>query len=367
MGTADSLAAWTRSSTASPTPADVGGDAVPELAPPEVLLVDGNPTARERLRLMLESAGYAVTTAGNGSEALECLRRRFIPLLITDIVMPEMGGLELCRELRSLSLPSHLYTIVLSLCDDPEQIVEGLAAGADAYISKRATKSQVLATLGVGRRLVGQDQALRRAVLKNSLLADMDDLTGSGNRRYVNRGLERELAWCAQHGEWLSVLMCNLDHFKPINERFGHAVGDEILQAFVARVRGILTREGGWLGHYGGGDFVIVLAATPLGRARLEARHIREAVAEEPLLCSAGALPVTVSIGVTGVGPVQLRQSVRVAELLEQTDHCLYESKAHGRDTITARRFHPVNQALREPGWRASRPALATHRGRATG
>jgi len=313
-------------------------DAV-DLAAPDVLVVDSSDTARDRLRLMLELAGYAVTTARNGSEALDCLRRRFIPLLVTDVAMAGMGGLTLCRTLSASALPSYLYKIVLSYSDAPEEFVNGLAAGADAYLSKRVTASELLATLAVGRRLVGRDQALRRAVMKNRVLADTDDLTGSGNRRRLMRGLEHDLSSSAQRGRWLSVLMCDLDRFKSINDQYGHAVGDEILQSFVARTQAIVAAAGGWMSRYGGEEFVVVLPGTALGCARNLARHIRVALAAEPVSCSAGALAVTVSIGVIGVGPAQWRAPMRVGELLERADACMYESKAHGRDTVTARRW----------------------------
>jgi diguanylate cyclase (GGDEF)-like protein len=308
--------------------------------PADVLLVDAHEPTRERLRFMLESAGYAVTTAGNGHEALACLRQRFIPLLIADVTMPVMGGLELCRQLRQVPLPGYLYTILWSHRDDPEEIVSGLDAGADEYISKHATRSEVLARLMVGRRHVGWDQALRRAALKNELLANTDDLTGSANRRYLLRGLDQAVTRARIERQWLSILMCDLDHFKVVNDRWGHAAGDEILRAFVARVSGLVSEQHGWIGRYGGEEFAIVLPATPPHSACHIADLILRAVAAQPLVCSAGPVPVTISIGAGGLSPAELRAGASVTDLLELADQCLYASKRSGRNTVTTRRLH---------------------------
>jgi diguanylate cyclase (GGDEF)-like protein len=309
------------------------------LAAPEVLVVDGDDNARERLRLFLEDAGYHVTTASNGAEALACLRTRFTPLLITDLAMPEMGGLELCRELRHSIWPSYLYIIVLSLCVRPEEVVEGLTAGADEYVSKHATKSEILARLMVGRRHAGLDQALRREVMVNQVLADTDELTGSASHRCLVRGLEQALSRSSQQRQWLSVLMCDLDHFASISERWGHAVGDELLCAFVARVCDLISATDGWIGRYSGEEFAIVLPNTPPALARQAARRVRDTVSAHAMICSAGALPLRVSIGVIGVGPGDLRRGVAASALLASADRCLQESKASGREAVTTGAF----------------------------
>lgn len=278
------------------------------LAPPDVLLVDDDEMARERLRLILEGAGYAVSIAGNGFEALRLLHGRFVPLLLTDVVMPVMGGLELCRAVRAIAFPSYLYAIVLSIRDDAAEVVEGLDAGADDYISKRATKSEVLARLSVGRRIVGLDRALRHSILRSQLLADMDALTGACNRHRLVDCLEQEISRSRQYGRWLSVLMCDLDHFKAINDQGGHALGDKALQTFVARARQALGDEGCWIGRYGGDEFVVVLPNTRVEGACLAAERLQRVLASNPLAYpDGGALPLTVSIGITGVGPAGLR------------------------------------------------------------
>ncbi len=179
-------------------------------------------------------------------------------------------------------------------------MVEGLDAGADDYISKRATKSEVLARLLVGRRIVGLDQALRQAILKNQQPADIYPLTGTSNRHCLVGVLEQDLVRSRQHGHWVSVLMCDLDDFRQFNDHWGHVIGNEALQEFVARVRGLLGEAAAWIGRYGGDEFVIVLPETPIERACREAELIKHALTTTPLVYSAGALPLTVSIGVTG-------------------------------------------------------------------
>jgi diguanylate cyclase (GGDEF)-like protein len=322
-------------------------DADAHLAAPDVLVVDGDDNSRERLRLFLEDAGYQVSTASNGTEALACLRQRFTPLLITDVAMTGMGGLELCRELRQCTWPSYLYVIVWSLCARPEEVVEGLTAGADEYVSKHATKSEILARLMVGRRHAGLDQALRREVMASQALADTDELTGTASHRCLVRGLEQALARSSQQRQWLSVLMCDLDHFASINERWGHAVGDEVLRAFVARVCDLISATDGWIGRYSGEEFVIVLPNTRPSLARLIARRVRDTIAAHAMICSAGALPLSVSISVTGVGPNELRRGVAVPALLAFADRCLHAGKARGRDAVTTHAFRAAVCVIR--------------------
>jgi len=157
-----------RRETASP---ELGGDVSTvissvdiNLAPAEILIVDDDDTVLERLKFIASSAGYQVRTARNGMDALESLKRRPCPLVLTDLMMPQMNGLDLCQAIRASPFDGYIYTIILSVRDGSKDVVAGLEAGADDYVSKRATKSEMLARLLAGRRVVGLEQALRRAV-----------------------------------------------------------------------------------------------------------------------------------------------------------------------------------------------------------
>jgi two-component system, cell cycle response regulator len=303
---------------------------------PRVLLVDDDEIVIEHLRELIAAAGFEVATASNGAAALAELKRHFAPIVILDRNMPGMDGLELTRAIRDdPGYPGYVYIMLCTAHDSEDEILTGLKAGADDYLSKRVSGTQLLARLATARRILSLEHSLKQVIEERRRMAMTDSLTGAHNRRYFMNHMRRELKRARRLGGDLSLLVCDIDHFKHINDRHGHAAGDDVLVEFVRRVQESLPREYDWCARMGGEEFAIVLPQTPLAGAATVAEKIRHAVAAAPMQTSAGAVEVTVSVGVTSLSVVADPGSASAESLLRRADDCLYTSKNHGRDRVT--------------------------------
>src|SRR5512138_757149 len=309
-----------------------------ELATPpdwRILLVDDEPTQRLIMARLLKRAGYDVETASNGKEALEKIEAGDFQLMITDWEMPEMDGIALCSALRSSQTKGYIYTILLTARDAIEHVVTGLQAGADDYLTKPVVEPELIARLSTGKRIVTLERSLRNANEENRRLSITDPLTGAYNRRYLMEQLPREIERGARYGRQLSVIMCDVDHFKKINDTYGHLVGDEVLKWFVQQLNdGVRTCD--WVARYGGEEFMIVLVETNVANAAVAAEHLRAQVAATPFPAVAGGLAVTASFGVAG-WQGNVPQGSTFDALVARCDEGVYASKAAGRNCVTAR------------------------------
>jgi two-component system cell cycle response regulator len=295
---------------------------------PRVLLVDDDEIVIERLRDLITAAGYAVTTASSGDAALAALEREFAPIVILDRNMPGMDGVELCRTIRlGRHYPGYVYIMLCTAHDSEEDILSGLNAGADDYLSKRASGTQLIARLSM-----------------------TDALTGAHNRRYFMSHTRRELKRMRRFGGELSLLVFDIDHFKHINDRYGHGAGDLVLVEFVRRVQSALPRDYDWCARIGGEEFAVVLPQTDVPGGAAVAEKIRLAVAASSVGTPAGLVEMTVSVGVSGVSAFPDRGAVTLEQLLRRADDCLYSSKHQGRNRVT----------VDEPGTREAKKALKT-------
>jgi len=299
-----------------------------------VLLVDDDDLVLAHLSELVRAAGFAVHTASDGAAALAFLGQQFSPIVITDLNMPAMDGLALCRAIRQQTWQGYVYLLLLTVHDAEEDILAGLAAGADDYLSKRASPAQLLARLNTALRILGLEQALKSELEEKRLQSLTDPLTGANNRRYFERTLQSDFKRAQRSGGALSLLMLDIDHFKRVNDRYGHGAGDQVLQDVVRRIQIALTRETDWCARIGGEEFIVVLGDTPLAGAALVAERIRQAIAGVPAIADAVPIGVTVSIGV-----VEFRRTAERAEsiesLLKQLDANLYLSKQNGRNRVT--------------------------------
>jgi two-component system cell cycle response regulator len=300
-----------------------------------VLLVDDDELVLAHLSQLVQSAGFEVHTAGDGAAALAFLAQQFIPIVITDLNMPAMDGLALCRAIRQQTWPGYVYVLLLTVQDGESDILAGLKAGADDYLSKRASSAQLVARLRTAQRILGLEQALKAELEEKRRQSLTDPLTGTNNRRYFERQLQHDFKRTQRGGGPLSLLMLDIDHFKRINDQYGHAAGDSVLQEVVLRIRQSLTRETDWCARVGGEEFVIVLADTPLSGAARVAERIRQAIAGVPIVANATAIGVTASIGVVDFQPTADRESVSVESLIKQLDANMYLSKQNGRNRVT--------------------------------
>lgn len=304
----------------------------PEL---RVLIVDDDANARDYLVAVVQEAGYRTTVASSGEEALQLLEREFCPIMITDRNMPGMDGVSLCRRAREGQYPGYLYIFLLTAYNASEDIVSGLKAGADDYLGKgHISTPELVARLGNARRIVHLEQALRRALDQKRQMANTDVLTGAYSRGYLERQLSLELERTRRFNHPLTLLLIDIDHFKRINDRYGHAAGDEVLRNTYLRMREMLPRACDWIARYGGEEFLVVLIDTDLRGAEIVAQRMVAGLAEQPVETSSGPIPVTVSIGAAEAAQM-FSSELNFKGLLEIADQCLYASKRDGRNRYT--------------------------------
>jgi len=303
--------------------------------PVAILLAEDDPVTRMLMTRFLKKAGYEVDAVADGSAALEHMSRRYYPILVTDWEMPEMDGIGLCKAVRNLQLDGYVYALLLTARNAKEHIIAGLEAGADDYLIKPVHEPELIARLNTGRRILALEHSLRVANERNRILSITDALTGTFNRRYLMEQLPREVERCRRYASPLSVIMCDIDHFKRVNDQHGHAAGDEVLQQFAARIQKSLRTHSDWVARLGGEEFLIVLPETDHAGAMAAAEKIRTVVVESPFMIRTRNIQVTASFGAASTEAHGPDMSLKVETLMKTADECLYRSKQAGRDRTT--------------------------------
>lgn len=303
---------------------------------PTILIVDDDPLVLARLREIVAGEGYVVHTAAGGIEALQSLERLSPSIVVSDLNMPELGGLDLCRRIRERASHGYVYIVLLTVRAKEEDILAGLDAGADDYLSKRSSAAMFIARLRAAKRVLALEHSLKDALAKKRQLAMSDSLTGVFNRRYFMKHMSRELKRAQRFGGDVSLLLLDVDHFKDINDTYGHATGDLVLKKITEQLARCLQRETDWCARLGGDEFVVVLEGTKLTQANICAEGVRKAIVSEAIETPIGSAHFTVSIGVGGLEELQDRDAATVQSLLECADSRLYVSKAKGRNRITS-------------------------------
>lgn len=303
--------------------------------PPTVLIVDDDELVLERLKELVSASGSPVLTAGTGEAALALLEASAASIVVTDLKMPGIEGLELCRRVRALDRRDYVYIILLTVNDEEQDILDGFEAGADDYISKRTSAAQFGARMRTANRILALEYTLKSALQQKHMLAMTDELTGVYNRRYFLKRLTGQLKSRRSSRGHVSVLLVDVDHFKRVNDRYGHAVGDEVLKGLTQEVGHCLRLPTDWCARLGGEEFVVVLEDTELGAARACAERVRRSIANRAFGTSTDPVRVTVSIGVSGMEHVADRESAEPLSLLALADRNLFASKAAGRNRVT--------------------------------
>jgi two-component system cell cycle response regulator len=312
---------------------------------PRILLAEDDPVTRMLMTRFLNKAGYEVDAVANGSEALDRMTKQYYPMLVTDWEMPEMDGVALCKAVRNLQMDGYVYALLLTARDSKEHIIAGLEAGADDYLVKPVHEAELIARLNAGRRILTLEHSLRVANERNRILSITDALTGAYNRRYLMEQLPRELERCRRYAYPLSVLMCDIDHFKEINDTHGHAAGDDVLQLFAARAQKLIRSNSDWMARYGGEEFLIVLPETGYLGAMAVAEKIRNVIAGAPFESRMGETAVTASFGVASTGDTGPDLMLKTDTLIRCADECLYSSKEAGRNRTSGHEI-AVSHAL---------------------
>jgi diguanylate cyclase (GGDEF)-like protein len=294
-----------------------------------VLIADDNSAASGWLAVLLQSWGYDPVTVTDGPSALALLRAPDAPhLAVLDWQMPGLNGLDVCREVRKDSGRPYTYVIIVTGRAGPEQRAAFLQAGADEYLVKPADPEELRLRLAAGKRIVTLQAQLLAAQQHLRQQATCDALTGLWNRAMILDVLDRQVARARREGGPLSVIMADLDHFKDVNDTYGHVVGDRVLYQ-AARQLVTALRPYDTVGRYGGEEFLMVLPGCDEARAAALAERLRWGMAAEPLDGDGQAVNVTLSLGVAAWDATMTSR-----EVLQAADAALYQAKAAGRNRV---------------------------------
>jgi diguanylate cyclase (GGDEF)-like protein len=280
----------------------------------------------------LQRSGYEVVCASNGREAVALLAEERGPrLALIDWMMPELDGLGVCREVRSRHDQRYVYILLLTAKQSSEDVVNGLKAGADDYMTKPCQPAELEARLHTGRRILQLEDKLVEAHEAMQFKANHDGLTTLWNRSAILALLRSELSRSQRNGTPVSLLLCDIDHFKQINDTHGHGVGDEVLQEVSTRLLDAVRTHDA-VGRYGGEEFLILLSGCDSKNLKERAEHVRRRISGSPFPTTAGPLEVSISAGGTTVELWD--QRIPIERLLKQADEALYGAKAAGRDRV---------------------------------
>lgn len=294
----------------------------------KILIADDDSISRKIMERMLQQIGYEVGVAANGHDALERLLAADGPrLALLDWMMPGLDGPQVCRRLRTAGDRRYVYVTLLTSRDSSEDLVAGLDAGADDYLIKPCKPAEIRARLRTGERILQLEDTLVAAREDMRFRATHDALTSVWNRASIFEFLRDSLA----RPEPLAILICDIDHFKRVNDLYGHPVGDAVLCEAAGRLRDAVRTQDG-IGRYGGEEFLIVLRNCLSRHVAARAEQVRRALAERPFRADEHELPLTISIGAA------VRQegesAVTVEAILHSADEALYQAKREGRNRV---------------------------------
>jgi two-component system cell cycle response regulator len=290
----------------------------------KILLAENDERTRLELGGLLSARGYEVIVAADGQDAWRLLQRDDAPsMAIIDVDLSGIDAMDLCGRVRLMSHERYIYIVMRTAHSATPQMVAGMHAGADDYIEKRCAFEELLARLRAGERILKLQDQLR-------IEATHDALTGALNRRAILNTLEKEVARATRHGSPLGILLLDLDHFKDVNDTYGHMTGDAVLTQTARRISAPL-RPYDALGRYGGEEFLVVLPQCDLARSVEIAERIRSSVkAPSDTSAEEKEIAITVSIGAAAFH----REPVSVDELIQSADRALYRAKQLGRDRV---------------------------------
>jgi two-component system, cell cycle response regulator len=299
-----------------------------------VLLAEDHEISRKLTEKILHKEGISVTSVENGRKAIELFKNQFFPIILSDWMMPEMDGLELCRAIRSTKSAGYVFIILLTAKNSKEDIVAGLAAGADDYLAKPFNPSELNARIKTGMRILDLERSLKEANEEIKKLSFQDPLTGCYNRGYLNDRLSKEISYSLRYNHPLSVILCDIDHFKKVNDSYGHQTGDKVLKEFVHCIEQSFRNKVDWLARYGGEEFFIVLPETNIEGAKILAERLRTKIANHKITSGNFDIKITASFGVVCFTPQTHKEKISDLQLITKADQLLYQAKNEGRNRI---------------------------------
>jgi two-component system cell cycle response regulator len=295
-----------------------------------VLVADDSAVFRKLIEQTLSGEHYSLCFAKSGREAIERLAELTPALVIVDWEMPDLTGIEICQHIRSRPQTAYTYIIFLTGKSEKERVVEGLAAGADDYLTKPFHHEELVARVGVGLRIIKLHREIEAKNLLLKELALTDSLTGLPNRRAIEDWATRQLSGAARYGFPFWVALADLDHFKRVNDTYGHEAGDSVLKAF-SEILKRNSRRSDICGRIGGEEFLLALTHATEENAKRVIDRVRSELEATKFDFDGTALKVTASFGFAGFAGTQTPD---FNHLVAQADAALYSAKRSGRNRV---------------------------------
>ena len=296
-----------------------------------ILIAEDDAISRRLLETILKKWGYEVMVACDGAQAWESLQTENAPqLAILDWMMPEMDGVEVCSRVRDRSIGPYVYILLLTAKSQREDLVKGMESGADDYITKPFDANELKVRLRAGRRILDLQSQLISAQDALRDQAARDPLTGIWNRNALFDAFRRELARAEREAKPISIVMADLDHFKNLNDTYGHMAGDAVLRGASRRMSQSI-RPYDDIGRYGGEEFLVILPGCDENSGACQAERLRVAVGTEPFDTSEGSIRITCSLGVASTNSPK---ATDIEDLIRKADAALYRAKHNGRNRV---------------------------------
>jgi two-component system cell cycle response regulator len=296
------------------------------------LIADDDALSVRMMERILVRGGYEVVVAHNGHDAMMHLLSPDGPrLALLDWMMPGLDGPEVCRELRKDADRPYIYMVLLTSKDSKAELVQALESGADDFLTKPCNADELKARLHTGQRILSLEDKLVEAREEMRFKATHDTLTGLWNRGATQASLSYELRRLHREQSSVAILLCDVDHFKSVNDLHGHLAGDDVLKEVANRLLESV-RPGDVVGRYGGEEFLVVLRGCDHLRIAEVAERARAAIALEPFHARGRTLQISMSVGAT---VAEHSERVLTPEILiGEADRALYRAKQSGRNRV---------------------------------
>ena len=308
-----------------------GAQSAEDGASGRVMLVEDRNSSAERISQALASH-HTVTVEPNAQEALFKVAEDDIDLLVVSLGLENYDALRLCAQIRALERTRNLPILLIADAEDRNRVLRGLDLGVNDWLSRPVDRNELLARVRTQLRHKRYADSLRERVQQSIEMALIDSLTGLNNRRYLENHLAAMIDNARARRAPLSLLILDIDHFKRVNDNYGHDAGDEVLKGFADRLRGIL-RGGDVLCRIGGEEFIIAMPGLNLGAAQRIAERARMAIESDAFEIGGGKAPICVT---ASIGIAERRDSEGAQEIYKRADEALYRAKSEGRNRVSA-------------------------------